>query len=83
MYVGRFLADRAAGRAYFDLGAGLHDLVTRWIVTFQWDDWHREIPWMSLYFSVEVWLSIAFLHAPRITGAAAAATAPEIADRVS
>jgi hypothetical protein len=75
MYVGRLLADRAAGRAYFGLAAGLHDLATRWIVTFRWDDWHREVPWMSLYFSVEVWLSISFLHAPRVTAAAPRVTA--------
>jgi hypothetical protein len=70
MYLGRFLEDSAAGRVYFTLGAGLHDLATRWVVTFRWEEWHREIPWMSLYFSVEVWLSIAFIHAPHVTARA-------------
>ncbi len=70
MYVQRYLADTAAGRRYFGFSDGMHDLATRWIVTFQWSEWHREIPWMSLYFSVEVWLSISFLFAPRITSIA-------------
>jgi hypothetical protein len=77
MYVGRLLADRAAGRHYLTLADGVVDLARRWIVTFSWDDWHTEIPWMSLYFSVEVWFSIAFIHAPRIT-ARVATTSPTV-----
>ncbi len=67
MYLQRYLADTAAGRRYFGFSDGMHDLATRWIVTFQWSEWHREIPWMSLYFSVEVWLSISFLFAPHVS----------------
>lgn len=59
MYLNRWRADRLAGRSYFTLAQGLHDLATRWVVTRQWSDWHTEVPWMTLYSSAAVWLSIA------------------------
>jgi hypothetical protein len=65
MYVSRWLADRAAGREYLSLGQGLWDAGSRWIVTHSWDEWNPEIPWMSLYFSVGVWFSLALVHARR------------------
>ena len=30
--------------------------------THRWDDWKSEVVWMSLYFSVAVWLSIGLAH---------------------
>jgi hypothetical protein len=65
MYVSRWLADEARGREYLSLGQGLWDVRSRWTVTFAWEEWRTEIPWMSLYFSVGVWCSIALVHAPR------------------
>jgi hypothetical protein len=65
MYVSRWLADEANGREYLSLGQGLWDVRSRWTVTFAWEEWRTEIPWMSLYFSVAVWCSIALVHAPR------------------
>ena len=59
MYLTRWRADQAAGRAYLSLGAGLHDVATRWVVTREWQAWRTEMPWMSLYFSVAVWISLA------------------------
>jgi len=64
MYASRWLADEACGREYLNLSAGLHDLWTRRQVTFAWEEWRTEIPWMSLYFSVGVWCSIALAHVP-------------------
>jgi hypothetical protein len=64
MYVSRWLADEAAGRQYLSLGQGLHDVWSRRHVTFAWEAWRPEIPWMSLYFSVAVWSSIALVHSP-------------------
>lgn len=65
MYVSRWLADEANGREYLSLSQGFWDVGSRWIVTHSWDEWHPEIPWMSLYFSVGVWFSLALVHAPR------------------
>jgi hypothetical protein len=59
MYVSRWRADGAAGKVYLSLGAGLRDVATRWVVTRAWSDWRAEIPWMTLYFSVAVWISLA------------------------
>ncbi len=39
--------------------AGLYDVSTRWVVTRDLAEWKDEIPWMSLYFSVAVWASLA------------------------
>ena len=30
----------------------------------RWADWQSEVVWMSLYFSVAVWMSIGFIHLP-------------------
>lgn len=64
MYWSRWLADEASGRSYLSLAQGLIDVSERWIVSHRWQDWQHEIAWMSLYFSVAVWLSIALVHAP-------------------
>lgn len=63
MYLGRWLADEAAGRSYLTLAQGLAD-ASRWIVSHRWDDWKGEVVWMSLYFSVAVWLSLSLVMLP-------------------
>lgn len=80
MYWSRWLADEAQGRAYLGLGQGLADASARWVVSHDWAHWRTEVLWMTSYFSVAVWLSIALVHAPRLharhpTGRAAAGTA--------
>jgi hypothetical protein len=58
MYFSRWQADIAAGREFFGLAFGLHDVATRWIVTNDISRWKDEIAWMSLYFSAAVWTSL-------------------------
>jgi hypothetical protein len=65
MYVGRWLVDEASGREYLSLSQGLQDVWSRWVVTIEWEEWRTEIPWMSLYFSVAVWCSLALVHSAR------------------
>jgi hypothetical protein len=65
MYAARWLADEAAGRSYLSLAQGWADASARWVVSHRWDDWRSEVTWMSLYFSVAVWFSLALIHAPR------------------
>jgi hypothetical protein len=77
MYVSRWHADEASGREYLSLRQGLHDAWSRRVVTFDWEQWRPEIPWMSLYFSVAVWWSLALVHAPRFD------PVPELVPRVS
>jgi hypothetical protein len=66
MYWSRWLADEASGRGYLSLMQGLLDASGRWVVAHRWQDWRSEVTWMSLYFSVAVWLSIALVHAPSV-----------------
>lgn len=64
MYVSRYRADLAAGRPVLSLSDGLRDCWGRRVVTYRWDDWNEEIPWMSLYFSTGVWVSLSLVRAP-------------------
>lgn len=64
MYWSRWLADEASGRQYLSLQQGWLDVSARWVVATGWEQWRSEVVWMSLYFSVAVWLSIAMVHAP-------------------
>jgi hypothetical protein len=70
MYWSRWTSDEGAGRRYLDLGQGLVDVSTRWVVSRQWQDWHSEVIWMTLYFSTAVWMSIHLVHAPLPSGRA-------------
>jgi hypothetical protein len=65
MYAARWQADEASRRAYLTLDQGLRDAWSRRVVTFSWEKWQSEIPWMTLYFSVCVWASLALVLAPR------------------
>ena len=59
MYLGRWKAGLAAGGKLFGFVEGLHDARTRWVVTHELAHWKDEIAWMSLYFSLAVWASLA------------------------
>jgi hypothetical protein len=63
-YWSRWVADEAGGRQYLSIGQGIVDAATRRVVTQAWADWSGEMIWMSLYFSVGVWVSISLIHAP-------------------
>ena len=63
MYWARWVHDLEQGRQFLSIAEGLADTTGRWIVSHRWADWHTEIVWMSLYFSVAVWLSISLIHA--------------------
>jgi hypothetical protein len=65
MYLSRWQADEAVGRNYLTLDQGLQDAWSRRVVTFAWEEWRTEVPWMTLYFSVCVWWSLALVHVPR------------------
>jgi len=64
MYWSRWVADEATGRHYLTLAQGLVDVSERRVVSHSWNDWKSEIAWMTLYFSVAVWMSISFIHTP-------------------
>ena len=62
MYWTRWLADQAAGKHYLTIYAGILDAAQHRLVSHQWSDWKHEVVWMSLYFSVAVWISLSFVH---------------------
>jgi hypothetical protein len=58
IYFARWQAEVADGTQFLGFVSGLHDVAARWIVTHNIAQWHDEIAWMSLYFSVAVWTSL-------------------------
>src|SRR4030081_2442748 len=59
MYLSRWRAGVADGREHLGPLEGLRDVSTRWVVTHDLAEWKDEIAWMSLYFSMAVWASLA------------------------
>jgi hypothetical protein len=59
MYLSRWRTNIADGVALLRPLDGLRDVSTRWVVTHDLAEWKDEIAWMSLYFSVAVWASLA------------------------
>jgi hypothetical protein len=58
MYLVRWRHARSSGVRYLSLMEGLRDALQRRRVAHRWSEWRPEVPWMSLYFSVGVWLSL-------------------------
>lgn len=64
MYWSRWIADEASGRDYLTFTQGVADASACKLVSFRWEDWKNEVAWMSLYFSVGVWVSLSLVWAP-------------------
>jgi hypothetical protein len=59
MYFNRWRTGGADGNRQLSAFEGLVDVSTRWVVTHDLAEWKDEIAWMSLYFSMAVWASLA------------------------
>ena len=59
MYFNRWRTGGADGNRQLSPREGLVDVSTRWVVTHDLAEWKDEIAWMSLYFSIAVWASLA------------------------
>jgi hypothetical protein len=59
MYLRRWRTEVGDRSKFMRPLAGLYDVSTHWVVTHDLAEWKDEIPWMSLYFSVAVWASLA------------------------
>jgi hypothetical protein len=64
MYLSRWHADVSAGREYLSLARGFDEVLQRCTVTRDWTAWRDDVPWLTLYFTVAVWISIGFAHVP-------------------
>jgi hypothetical protein len=62
MYRARYRADQARGKHYLSVADGWHDASNRRVVTRAWSDWRDEMPWMSLYFTAGVWISLSMVR---------------------
>jgi hypothetical protein len=58
MYWSRWLVDQANGHKYLSIAEGMVDVCRRGTVSYRWEDWRSEVPWMSLYFTFGAWSSI-------------------------
>ena len=63
MYWSRWLVDQANGHKYLSIAEGMVDVCRRWTMSYRWEDWRNEVPWMSLYFTFGVWTSIWLVRA--------------------
>ncbi|MGC3980679.1 MAG: hypothetical protein QM808_05415 [Steroidobacteraceae bacterium] len=64
MYWSRWQTQLAAATQYLSLQQGWLDASSSCVVSFSLSIWREEIPWMTLYFTVAVWVSILLPHAP-------------------
>jgi hypothetical protein len=65
MYLSRWYSD-AAGDGSLPLAQGLRTLLARCVVEPHWVAWREDALWLSLYFTLAVWVSISLPHVPRL-----------------
>jgi hypothetical protein len=65
MYWSRWNEEVTRGMKYLSINQGIMDALRPCNVSFSWNIWRMEIPWMTLYFTVAVWFSISLAHVPR------------------
>ena len=63
MYWSRWRSDQARGRPYLSIAVGLGELARPSRKSRLWQHWKSEVIWMTLYFSVGVWVSISLMVA--------------------
>jgi hypothetical protein len=64
MYLARWRMESGIGDV--PLAEGVRTLLARCVVEPRWEAWRVDVPWMTLYFTVAVWISVAITHAPRL-----------------
>lgn len=64
MWLARWRTDLAASQANLPRLEGLRTALQRCMVVREWAAWSKDVPWLSLYFTVAVWISIGLAHAP-------------------
>ncbi len=65
-YVRKWLTDTANGKVYTSISDGFQQVATVWRQTYEVVDWQYEFVWMSLYFSIAVWISIYIINGPEM-----------------
>ena len=76
-----YLARWYAGEAPLSLGQGLVQVLQRCTVERDWALWWQDAVWLTPYFTVCVWFSIALPHVPNLRASATVPLQPESARR--
>jgi hypothetical protein len=63
-----YLARWHPGQEYLSLGEGLREILQRCSVVRDWAEWREDALWLTLYFTVAVWISIALPLVPPLGG---------------
>ena len=64
MYLVRWHADAVADREYLALAEGLQQVLAHCVVQYDWALWAQDAAWLTPYFTLAVWISIALAHLP-------------------
>ncbi len=64
MYWRRYCDGRARGQAYLSLGQGAHDAWHRRVPSLSWSAWRADALWLTPYFSIGAWISMAIVCVP-------------------
>lgn len=64
MYLARWRQDTLSSQVYLPLGEGLRQILAPCVVERSWAVWREDALWLTLYFTVGVWISIALAHVP-------------------
>jgi hypothetical protein len=67
-----YLARWSPGQAQLSPGEGLGQVLERCTVSHDWTLWWQDALWLTPYFTVCVWMSVALAHAPSLANASAA-----------
>jgi hypothetical protein len=64
LYLRRFRRGRAHGQAYLGIAEGARDAWDRREISHSWDRWKDDALWLTPYFSVGAWISMALVFLP-------------------
>ena len=70
MWLTRWRGEPGGLHPDLSLAEGLRTTLQRCVVSREWGAWRDDVPWLSLYFTVAVWISIALAHVPPLRAAA-------------
>jgi hypothetical protein len=69
MWVARWRTENLGLHAGTSVVEGLRTALQGCVVSREWAAWQDDVPWLSLYFTVAVWISIALPHVPPLRAA--------------
>ncbi len=65
-YVSGWRAAEAANKTYLSIAEGWSEVCNQLNLTTSYQDWQYEMVWMTLYFSIAVWISLSLVLTPSL-----------------